>query len=133
MSSLRPAARTMSPDGREWEIYAYALQLPSRKPVEQTAVGNAPSWQSAVIDGIVYLLLLIPRMLARVFYDFPVAALRAARSDTCLIEAVSWAPYPVKLRWEISKERKGQVLAQVEGQLARGERPMLRNAKQLLY
>ena len=133
MSSLRPAARTMSPDGREWEIYAYALQLPSRKPLEQIAVGNAPSWQSAVIDAIVFVVLLVPRMLVRVLYDLPVAALRAARSDTCLIEAVSWAPYPVKLRWEISKERKGQVLAQVEGQLARGEQPMPRNAKQLLY
>jgi hypothetical protein len=133
MSSLRPAARTMSPDGREWEIYAYALQLPRREPLEQTHVGNAPSVQGAVIDGVVYVVLLVPRMLVRVFYDFPIAALRAARSDTCLIEAVSWAPYPVKLRWEISKERKGQALAQVEGQLARGEQPMLRNAKQLLY
>ena len=133
MSSLRPAARTMSPDGREWEIYAYALQLPSRQPVEQTDVGASPSWQGTVIDGVVYLVLLLPRLLVRVFYDFPVAAFRAARSDTCLIEAVSWAPYPLKLRWEVSKERKGQVLAQVEGQLARGEQPMPRNAKQLLY
>jgi hypothetical protein len=123
----------MSPDGREWEIYAYTLQLPGRQPIEQAAVANAPSVQSAVIDGIVFVVLLVPRMLVRVLYDFPVAALRAARSDTCLIEAVSWAPYPVKLRWEISKERKGQVLAQVEGQLARGEQPMPRNAKQVLY
>jgi hypothetical protein len=133
MSGFRPAARTMSPDGREWEIYAYALQLSGRKPIPESVVGNAPSWQGAVIEGIVFLLTMIPRMLIRVFYDLPVAAVHAARSDACLIEAVSWAPYPIRLRWEISKDRKGQVLAQVEGQLARGERPMPRNAKQLLY
>lgn len=133
MSSLRPAARTMSPDGREWEIYAYRLQLRDRPAVPETAVGIAPSVQGAVIEGVIYLLLLIPRLFIRAFVDLPVAAVRAWRSDECLIEAVSWAPYEERLRWSIPKERRGQVLAQVEGQLARGERPMPRNAKQLLY
>ena len=98
MSSLRPVARTMAPDGREWEIYAY------RPRVEPTS-GRLKR---------------VRRLFAR-------------RTQDVAIEAASWAPYPVKLRWEISKDRKGQVLAQVEGQLARGERPMPRNAKQLLY
>lgn len=133
MSSLRPAARTTAPDGREWEIYAYALQLPQRKPVQPAVVSDAPSWQGSVIEGAVFLVMLVPRMLMRVFVDLPVAAVRASRSDECMVEAVSWAPYEIRLRWAISKERKGQVLAQVEGQLARGERPMPRNAKQLLY
>ena len=133
MSSLRPAARTMAPDGREWEIYAYALQLRRRKPVHETTVGDAPTWLGAVIDSVVFLVTLIPRMVTRFFYDLPVAAARARNSDTLFIEAVSWAPYELRLRWEISKDRRGQVLAQVEGQLARGERPMPRNAKQLLY
>jgi hypothetical protein len=62
-----------------------------------------------------------------------VRRLFAPRFGDWLVEAVSWAPYEVRLRWEISEDRKGQVLAQVEGQLARGERPMPRNAKQLLY
>ena len=62
-----------------------------------------------------------------------VRRLFARRSQHWLVEAVSWAPYELRLRWEVSPERKGQVLAQVEGQLARGERPMPRNAKQLLY
>jgi len=92
-----------------------------------------PSWQGSIVEAVINVLASIPRLLVRVFYDLPVAAVRAARSDECLIEAVSWAPYPIRLRWAVSKERKGQALAQVEGQLARGERPMLRNAKQLLY
>jgi hypothetical protein len=57
----------------------------------------------------------------------------ARRSDDWTVEAVSWAPYEIRLSWSISTDRKGQVLAQVEGQLARGERPMPRNAKQLRY
>jgi hypothetical protein len=123
----------MSPDGREWEIYAYALQLTRRGPVPQSVVGDVPSWQGSIVEGVIFLLAFIPRLLVRLFYDLPVAAVRAVRSGECLIEAVSWAPYPIRLRWAISKERKGQVLAQVEGQLARGERPMPRHAKQLLY
>jgi hypothetical protein len=124
----------MSPDGREWEIYAYTLQLPNRRPVQPVNVGLTGDMADAVVDGAISLLFgWLPRMLTRVFYDLPVAVVRAARSGECLIEAVSWAPYPIRLRWAISKERKGQVLAQVEGQLARGERPMLKHAKQLLY
>jgi hypothetical protein len=57
----------------------------------------------------------------------------ARPSGDLLIEAVSYAPYEQRLRWSIPADRKGQALAQVEGQLARGERPMLRHAKQLLY
>ena len=95
-SSLRPSARTRSPDGREWEIYAYRERLPPRP-------GRF-------------------MLLRRLF---------AARSSEWTIEAVSWAPYPVRHRWAVSKERKGQVLAGVEGQLARGEQPMPPNAKQL--
>lgn len=59
-----------------------------------------------------------------------VRRLFARRVGEWTIEAVSWAPYPVKHRWTVSAERKGQVLASVEGQLARGEHPRPRNAKQ---
>lgn len=99
MSSLKAVARTIGPDGREWEIYAYRERVP---PPEDARFQ------------------LVRRLFAR-------------RSQLWLVEAVSWAPYELRLRWEVSPERKGQVLAQVEGQLARGERPMPRNAKQLLY
>lgn len=97
MSSLRPSARTASPDGREWEIYAYRERV-------------APA------SGRL-------RRVRRLF---------ASRSPDWTIEAASWAPYPLKHRWTVKAEHKGQVLASVEGQLARGESPQPRNAKQEL-
>jgi hypothetical protein len=97
MSSLRPSARTVSPDGREWELYAYRPRVPSE-------TGR----------------------LRRV------RRLVAPRSKQWTIEASSWAPYPITYRWTTSRELRGQVLASVEGQLARGEHPQPRNAKQQL-
>ncbi len=61
-----------------------------------------------------------------------IRTLFAPRAAEWTIEAVSWAPYPLSHRWTTTKEVKGQVLARVEGQLARGETPMPRNAKQML-
>lgn len=95
MSSLRPSARTTSPDGREWEIYAH------RRRVEP------PRGRF--------------RRLRRMF---------APQASEWTVEAVSWAPYPVTHRWTVASAYKGQVLASVEGQLARGESPRPRNAKQ---
>jgi hypothetical protein len=56
----------------------------------------------------------------------------ARRAREWTVEAVSWAPYPLRYRWTTPSETKGQVLAGIEGQLVRGERPMPRNAKQML-
>jgi len=97
MSKLRPEARTTSPDGRDWEIYAYREHLPPTSPRL--------------------------RRLRRLF---------TPKTDEWTVEAVSWAPYPMRHRWTVLPELKGQVLASVEGQLARGEHPMPRNAKQQL-
>jgi hypothetical protein len=56
---------------------------------------------------------------------------RALRTADWTIEAVSWAPYPIRYRWRTTREWRGQVLASVEGQLARGETPVPRHAWQL--
>jgi hypothetical protein len=126
--------RTASPDGRHWEIYTYKLQLPSR-PLPDPAVGDLEGYRvaaaSALLDGVIYLLAFIPRLLIRLFIDLPVAAVRASRSDEWTIEAVSWAPYPVHHKWSTTSEFRGQVLATVEGSLARGETPKPRHALQL--
>ena len=95
--SIRPKVRTASPDGREWEIYAYRTRV-------QPATGRFRK---------------IRRLCAR-------------RAVEWTIEASSWAPYPITHRWTTTPELRGQVLASVEGQLARGEPPQPRNAKQLL-
>ena len=57
---------------------------------------------------------------------------RAFRTTSWTIEAVSWAPYEVRYRWTTTADLRGQVLASVEGQLARGETPVPRNARQIL-
>lgn len=97
MSGLRPHARTTSPDGREWEIYAYRARIPPERKRF--------------------------RSLRRLF---------APRARDWTVEASSWAPYPITKRWTTTHELRGQVLASVEGQLARGEEPVPRNAKQVL-
>jgi hypothetical protein len=97
MSSLRPSARTLAPDGRKWEIYAYRARI-------APSTGRLKS-----LRGLV-----------------------ARRAREWTIEAQSFAPYPMSYRWTTPRETKGQVLASVEGQLARGETPMPRNAKQIL-
>ena len=74
----------------------------------------------------------MPRRRRRRLRSLPGDVVQALRATEWTIEAVSWAPYPLSHRWTTSADAKGQVLARVEGQLARGETPMPRNAKQLL-
>ena len=97
----------MSPDGRRWEIYAYKFRLPPRR---------RPG---------------VRRFLHRLCIELPVAAVRASKSDEWTIEAVSWAPYPIGHKWSTTREFRGQVLAHVEGGLARGDTPRPRNARAL--
>ena len=104
----------MSPDGRRWEIYAYKLELSARRTRPPAAARRRAT-----------------RLLVNLCVDLPVAAVRAARSDQWTIEAVSWAPYPTGHKWSTTREFRGQVLAQVEGGLARGETPRPRNARVL--
>lgn len=97
MSSFRPAAKVASPDGREWEIYAYRVR-----------------WQRP------------PRL--RDVWRPVLAAWRAMRSDDWTIDAVSYLPGETVYRWTTTTEHKGQVLAQIEGHLLRGDIPQrLRN------
>jgi hypothetical protein len=90
VSVFRPAARVTSPDGQEWEIYAYRIQW------------QRPQRRRDVLRSVA-------------------AALRAARSDDWRIEAIAHLPRKTVYRWTTTTEHKGQVLAQVEGHLARGD------------
>jgi hypothetical protein len=131
---FRPFARVSDPHGREWEIYASKLVLPQRSaPDPDTgalgAVDPRVDLLFAPLDGLAYLLAWIPRVLVRLLFDLPVAALRALRSEEWTIEAISWAPFRSSYTWTTTREYRGQVLAQVEGGLARGEQPRPRNAQ----
>jgi hypothetical protein len=135
VSSLRPAVRTHSPDGREWEIYVYKLRLPSRPPPDPVPFDLGPTLQvtglAALLDGVVYVLAWLPRLLVRLLVDLPVAALRTARGDEWIVEAISWAPFRASYKWETGADVRRQVTALVEGALARGEMPRPRNARLL--
>ena len=52
------------------------------------------------------------------------AAWRAARSDDWTVDAVTYLPRETVYTWTTTTEHKGQVLAQVEGHLARGDLPI---------
>jgi hypothetical protein len=68
------------------------------------------------------------RLLVRVLVDVPIAAVRSLGSSEWTIEAVTFAAHAETMRWTTTGEYRGQVLAQVEGSLARGDTPHPRNA-----
>ena len=108
MSIFRPSARVRSPDGREWEIYAYKVRL--------RAATDAGGRRERFL---VRLVLLVPRALIRLGH-----ALEPLRSDEWTIDAVTFYPQQTVYTWTTTSEHKGQVLAQVEGHLARGDVPL---------
>lgn len=122
-----------SPDGREWEIYAYKLEVGDRgewdtdvAPADE--VPSPAAVELAIVNAVVWLVTLVPRLLVRLV-DLAVAAARAVRSDEWTIEAITFMPQKQSYAWKTSGEHRGQVLAQVEGSLARGHVPQqLRNA-----
>lgn len=135
MSVFRPAVRVRGPDGREWEVYAFRVQLGPRRRSESELDPDLPEpgaqLAAGLLDGALWLLGGALRLLALLFRELPVAGLRALRSDEWTIEAVTWAPRRTSYTWRTTGEFRGHVLAQVEGQLARGELPKPRHATYL--
>ena len=129
MSVFSPAARVTDPEGREWEIYAYRLQLPPRGELDPgsddgtflSGRGIAPIPNP--FDGILWMFGKFLVTLTRVFWDFPRAALAARRSDEWTIEAVTEIPHRTTYTWKTTGEYRGHVLAQVEAGIAYGEIP----------
>jgi hypothetical protein len=109
MSVFSPAARTTDPDGRDWEIYAYRIQLRKREPPTSA-------------------LRRIPWVVRRALVDLPLAALAARHSDEWTIEAVTEVPHKTIYTWKTTGEYRGHVVAQVEAGLAYGEIPRPRHA-----
>jgi len=56
------------------------------------------------------------------------AVLRSLRSDEWTIEAVGWILHETRYTWTTTSELRRNVLAQIEGQIARGEVPTPRRA-----
>jgi hypothetical protein len=135
VSVFRPSARVVDPDGREWELYAFRIQLPRRRrddPGLEGDVGDVRVAAAAgLLDGALWAVGGLLRLLELVLWDVPRAALRARGSDEWTIEAVTWEPHRTAYAWRTTREYRGHVLAQVEGQLARGEVPTPRHATYL--
>ena len=129
MSVFRPAVRVTAPDRREWEIYAYRIALPPRGPLDPLVSDDVGDPRAAALAFPFLLGAALARGLRRLLVDIPVAGIRALRSDEWTIEAISWAPYRIGYTWTTTSEHRGQVLAQVEGGIARGDRPAPRNAQ----
>lgn len=91
--------RLQDPDGRDWEIYAYKLGL-DIDPGEGRPLRRA----------------------ARAARSLTFSAVRSLRSDEWTVEAICFVPRE-SYRWRTTGEFKGQVLARVEGSLARGDVP----------
>jgi hypothetical protein len=133
VSVFRPTVRVRTPDGTQWEIYAYKIQVGDRREWDTDLVDAdvglghaAPAF--ALVNAVVWLVMLLPRLIIRLC-DVAVAAVRAIASDEWTIEAITFVPQRQSMAWTTTTEHKGQVLAQVEGSLARGEPPgQLRNA-----
>jgi hypothetical protein len=89
-----------TPDGRSWEIYAFKIKRPPRVPGKRAL-----------------------RRVFRQLYALTVEAVRSLRSDEWTIEAITWLPQKHTYRWTTTREFRGQVLAQAEGHLARGDVP----------
>jgi hypothetical protein len=127
VSVFQPVARVVDPNGRGWEIYAFRILLPER------SAGDSPLEYHGVVlqifGGIGWLVRSAMVAVVRLVVDLPVAAWRARRSDEWTIEAVSWAPSRHRYTWKTTREHRGQVLAQVEGGIERGEMPKPRNAQ----
>jgi hypothetical protein len=136
VSVFRPSARANDPHGREWEIYSFRIKVPERGSLEP-AISDDMFATRAGLAMFPFFILTLPlllfsailRAIIRVFVDFPLAGYRALQSDEWTIEAISWAPFECRYTWSTTREYRGQVLAQVEGGLARGEMPKPRNAR----
>ena len=125
MSIFRASARVRSPDGREWELYAYKLKVRDREEpegIDAPVVSSRAAGVFQLVDVVLFLVQLIPRALLRL-YDAASAGVRAARSDEWTVDAVTYLPHETVYTWTTTREHKGQVLAQVEGHLARGDVP----------
>jgi hypothetical protein len=122
VSIFRPSARVTAPDGREWEIYAYKIKL---RDLDDFGPDDDAAFRGLDMPLVFLanLLLLIPRLLIRLG-QAGLGGLETLRGDEWTIDAITFYPQQTVHSWTTTSEYKGQVLAQVEGHLARGDVPL---------
>jgi hypothetical protein len=125
------------PSGREWELYAYRFRLsdrgatfdPGMAPDDIVGVWPATAAYAegeeilGLLDAVLWALGLIPRLLIRLLWDIPRAALRVPGSDRWTIEAVSWYPHRTSRMWITRGVSRDEALAQIADSIRRGVIP----------
>jgi hypothetical protein len=76
-----------------------------------------------VLDAILWLLGLIPRLLVRLLWDLPRAGIAALASDSCTVEAVTWYPVRTSYKWITPRAHRREVVAEVRRQIVAGQLP----------
>lgn len=133
MTSFRPRQRVTDASGREWELYAYRFRVPARgatldpglapEDVVGVPLGTAAYEAMSLLDAALWGLGLIPRLLVRLLWDIPRAALRVPGSDRWTIEAVSWYPHRTSRTWVTRGVARDEALAQIADAIRRGVVP----------
>lgn len=77
----------------------------------------------SLLDAALWGLGLIPRLLVRLLWDIPRAALRVPGSDRWTIEAVSWYPHRTSRTWVTRGVARDEALAQIADAIRRGVVP----------
>jgi hypothetical protein len=107
--------RAFAPDGTEW-VYEPGL-------AGEDGIYLPAEAELDVLDAILWLLGLIPRLLLRLLWDPPRAGLAALASDRWTVEAVSWYPQRTSHRWITQRRHRREVVAEVGRQIAAGRFP----------
>lgn len=123
--------RATAPDGSDWEIYAYRIQLRKRGATfdpglagdDPVGVYSAAEAELDALDAILWLLGLIPRLLVRLLWDLPCAGIAALAPNSCTVEAVTWYPVRTSYRWITPRARRQEVVAEVRRQIVAGQLP----------
>jgi hypothetical protein len=132
MSVFRPRLRVTDPHGHEWELYAYRFRLRDRRPSYDPGLApdnpvGVPAVNAeialGVVDAALWALGLIPRVLVRLLWDIPRAALRVPGSDRWTIEAVSWYPQHTSRTWSTSRVERDGLLREIADSIRRGVPP----------
>jgi len=108
VSVFSPTVKLTAPNGSEWEIYSYKLPLRRHRAPAPIEGKRRRQRLAERLQGL--------RALGRAWWH-------ALRSDEWTVEAIVRLPQPESYAWITTREYRGQVLAQVEGNLARGYVP----------
>lgn len=128
--------RVCAPNGDSWEIYAYRVRLGSPPWPEpglafDDPVGVTP-WTAAevemelgvnFVDGLLWLLGLIPRFLRLLTWELPLAVWRAHSTGYWYVEARTWYPTRSTLLWVTDAGHRRAVTASVAAALQGGDQP----------